>query len=221
VRGSATRENDNPAPFAAEHRSALPLQVGEVFNPFQLFVGAMIPSAVLRNPDLSPSAKLVFARLAQFAGRQGKAWPSDQTLGREVGLGDRQTRRCVAELEHYGLIRRVSRTGHSSLFEFLWHTIYEESERTDMSALPSAEQGQERQTLPPVVPSQNGKEVASDTVGAVSKSSFYLCRYLYPPVARQNLVAYILLSIDQMKGASAPFMSIKERLKQHLALLSP
>ena len=73
----------------AEHRSALPLQIGDVFNPFQLFIGAMIPAAVLRHPDLSPSAKLVFARLAQFAGRQGKAWPSEQTLGREVGLGDR------------------------------------------------------------------------------------------------------------------------------------
>ena len=109
----------------AERRSALPLQIGQVFNPFQIFIGAMIPSAVLRNPDLSPSAKLVFARLAQFAGRQGKAWPSDQTLGREVGLSDRQVRRCVAELERYGLIRRVSRAGHSNLFEFLWHAIYE------------------------------------------------------------------------------------------------
>ena len=77
----------------AERYPALPLQIGDAFNPFQLFIGAMIPSAVLRNPDLSPSAKLVFARLAQFAGRQGKAWPSDQTLGREVGLGDRQARR--------------------------------------------------------------------------------------------------------------------------------
>ena len=57
----------------AQHRSALPLQIGDVFNPFQVFIGTMIPAAVLRNPDLSPSAKLVFARLAQFAGRQGKA----------------------------------------------------------------------------------------------------------------------------------------------------
>jgi Helix-turn-helix domain len=103
----------------AERRSASPLQIGDVFTPFQLFIGAMIPSAVLRNPDLSPSAKLVFARLTQFAGRQGKAWPSDQTLGQEVGLGYRQARRCVAELERYGLIRRVSRVGHSNLFEFL------------------------------------------------------------------------------------------------------
>src|SRR3954468_8345177 len=134
-------QDKNPAPpnVRPERRSTVCLQMGEAFNPFQLFIGAMIPSAVLRNPDLSPSAKLVFARLAQFAGRQGKAWPSEQTLGREVGLGDRQARRCVAELERYGLLRRVSRAGHSNLFEFLRHAIYEEG-RTDLSAPVSPEQ---------------------------------------------------------------------------------
>ena len=83
-------KSTTPSSVRHEKRSSLSLRVGDVFNPFQLFIGAMIPAAVLRNPDLSPSAKLVFARLAQFAGRQGKAWPSEQTLGREVGLGDRQ-----------------------------------------------------------------------------------------------------------------------------------
>ena len=77
---SSERQEKSTARSGLRHekRSSVSLQVGEVFNPFQLFIGAMIPSAVLRNPDLSPSAKLVFARLAQFAGRQGKAWPSDQ-----------------------------------------------------------------------------------------------------------------------------------------------
>lgn len=152
---SERQEKTTTRPILRAQHSALPSQIGEIFNPFQLFVGAMIPSAVLRNPDLSPSAKLVFARLAQFAGRQGKAWPSDQTLGREVGLGDRQVRRCVAELERYGLIRRVSRAGHSNLFEFLWHPIYEEAGRTDLSAPVSPEPPFDSKASAPVLPGQN------------------------------------------------------------------
>ena len=50
-----------------ERRSNLGLQVGEAFNPFSLFDGALVPSEILRNPDLLPSEKLVFARLLQFA----------------------------------------------------------------------------------------------------------------------------------------------------------
>jgi hypothetical protein len=56
----------------AERRAALALKPGDVFNPFNLFDGPVIASNILRNSDLSPSAKLVFARLTQFAGTHGK-----------------------------------------------------------------------------------------------------------------------------------------------------
>lgn len=83
-------------------------------------------------------AILVFARLVQFAGNHGKAWPSDDTLGREVGLGDRQVRRCIAELERAGLLRRVARLGRSNQFQFLRHSLYDEG-RTDVTTLPRTE----------------------------------------------------------------------------------
>ena|SRR3982751_4141052 len=53
--------------------AALALKPGDVFNPFNLFDGAVIASSIFRNPDLSPSAKLVFARLTQFAGAHGNS----------------------------------------------------------------------------------------------------------------------------------------------------
>jgi hypothetical protein len=57
-----------------ERRSSLGLKAGEVFNPFQLFDGAIDPSEILRSSDLLPSEKLVFARLLQFArGRKSLA----------------------------------------------------------------------------------------------------------------------------------------------------
>lgn len=126
------REQRNPLsdPFAGtsrqERRSSLALRVGEVFNPFNLFDGAMVPSEILRSPNLLPSEKLVFARLTQFAGGKGRAWPSIERIAEEVALSVPQTRRCVSALESKGLIRRVARSGRSNEFEFLWHELYEQ-----------------------------------------------------------------------------------------------
>jgi hypothetical protein len=119
-----------------ERRSRLALCVGEAFNPFNLFDGAMVPAEILRSPDLLPSEKLVFARLMQFAGGKGRAWPSVERIAEEVALSVPQTRRCISALESKGLIRRVARSGRSNEFEFLWHEVYEQAERKPQSSAP-------------------------------------------------------------------------------------
>ena len=75
-----------PVGSRQERRSSLGLCVGDAFNPFTLFDGALVPSEILRSPDLTPSEKLVFARLMQFAGGKGKAWPSIERIAEEVAL---------------------------------------------------------------------------------------------------------------------------------------
>ena len=119
-----------------ERRSSLGFSIGDSFNPFSLFDGALLPSEILRSPDLTPSEKLVFARLMQFAGGKGRAWPSIERVADEVALSVAQTRRCIATLESKGLIRRVARSGRSNEFEFLWHAIYEQEPRSPMIAVP-------------------------------------------------------------------------------------
>jgi predicted transcriptional regulator len=119
-----------------QRRSSLELRVGDAFNPFSLFDGALVPSEILRSPDLTPSEKLVFARLMQFAGGKGRAWPSIERVADEVALSVAQARRCIAALENNGLIRRVPRSGRSNEFEFLWHAIYEQEPRSSMIAVP-------------------------------------------------------------------------------------
>lgn len=121
-----------------ERRSGLNLRVGDVFNPFTLFDGALVPSEILRCPDLTPSEKLVFARLMQFAGGKGKAWPSLERLAEEVALSLAQARRCVASLEVHGFIRRVARSGRSNEFEFLWHLAYATEPHSRMRAAPQS-----------------------------------------------------------------------------------
>jgi len=86
----------------------------------------MVPSEILRNPNLLSSEKLVFARLTQFAGGKGRTWPSIERIAEEVALSVPQTRRCVSALESKGLIRRLARSGRPNEFEFLWHELYEQ-----------------------------------------------------------------------------------------------
>jgi hypothetical protein len=106
------------------------LQVGQPFNPFGLFNGLWVPDCIARCRWLSGGAKLAWARLGRFAGRDGRCYPTMKTLGEEIGIGERQAQKYVAELERHKLIRRISRylgrAQTSNGFEFLWHEMFEE-----------------------------------------------------------------------------------------------
>jgi hypothetical protein len=112
------------------------LKVGEEFIPFKLFVGAFIPNAILRCKELSSMAKLVWARLCEFAGEKGECYPSQETLANELGTNKRSIIRSLQELEDHGFIKRVKPTGQDKLnhktnrYKFLWHECFE---RTDES----------------------------------------------------------------------------------------
>ena len=69
-----------------ERRLGLGLCIGDVFNPFSLFDGALVPSEILKSPELLPSEKLVFARLRPFAGGKGKAWPSIERVAEKNSM---------------------------------------------------------------------------------------------------------------------------------------
>lgn len=94
-----------------------------------MFYCLFVPEGLARCTSVSPGAKLAWGRLARYAGRNGKCYPTMKTLGKEIGVGERQAQKYVAELEREKLIRRVKRfSGRgqtSNEFEFLWHAIFE------------------------------------------------------------------------------------------------
>ena len=96
---------------------------GEVFNPWRIFVGAFLPNAVLRSTVLTPTSKLVYARLAQYAGRDGECWPSQEELATECGITRRSCIRCIAQLAQEGYIAPES-YGHRMKYRFLWHESF-------------------------------------------------------------------------------------------------
>ncbi len=95
-------------------------------NPYRLFVGSFIPNWLLRCNDISAEAKLVYARLCQFAGKEGQAWPSVATLAEECGINERTMERYLSELKRFGLIEAVRRgLGLTNAYRFLWHPLME------------------------------------------------------------------------------------------------
>jgi hypothetical protein len=53
-------------------------------NPFRLFVGSMIPNWLQCRPEVSQGAKLAYARLAQYAGKDGGCLPETKNARRRT-----------------------------------------------------------------------------------------------------------------------------------------
>ena len=67
-------------------------------------------------------AKICYARLAQYAGKDGVAFPRCSVLADEIGVGDRQIKRYLNELKALGLIDVVKQgQGRPNLYYFFEH----------------------------------------------------------------------------------------------------
>lgn len=99
------------------------VNVSEKINPWGLFFGAFVPNWLLARPEISFGAKACYARLCQYAGRKGIAYPKMETLGEELGICARQVSTYVSELEQAKLIVIESRQkqGRSNRYSFLNH----------------------------------------------------------------------------------------------------
>jgi hypothetical protein len=107
-------------------------------NPYKLFNGAIVPNWLLERNELSQGAKLAYARLCQYAAKdgadEGAAWPKRETLADELGVTARQVDRYLKELESYKLIE-VDRPGltKSNRYRFPTHLWRPSPESTYMS----------------------------------------------------------------------------------------
>jgi hypothetical protein len=94
----------------------------ERINPYRLFVGSFIPNWLLRRAEVSPGAKLCYARLCQYAGDNGRAFPAQPTLAEELGVKQRQVRNLLSELKKCNLIEAERNgLGQSNDYFFLKH----------------------------------------------------------------------------------------------------
>jgi len=117
------------------------MRPGERFNPYKRLLGAFIPNAILRNPDLSFGAKVLYGRLAQFSGDNGRCYPSHSKIAAELGVKPRNVRNLIKELLEYGLLAKEAPTPHergklkkSTTYFFLWHICLDEQQEAKSTA---------------------------------------------------------------------------------------
>jgi hypothetical protein len=109
------------------------MKVGEPFIPWKLFVGIYVPKALAQYTKLSQGAKLCYGLLCYFAGEDGQAWPSHNTLAAELGIKPRMVRNYLNELKEQELID-IIHTKTSNRYIFLWHELLEASIKTGNKA---------------------------------------------------------------------------------------
>lgn len=105
-------------------------------NPYRMFNGSIIPNWLMIRKEINSSTKLVYARLGQYAGKKGIAWPQKETLAREVGLSRDMVSLCLEKLAEHRLIeveqRPVpGRPNQSNVYRFRDHVWIHEAEEDD------------------------------------------------------------------------------------------
>ena len=100
-------------------------QFGMEFNPYGLFHGLFIPNCIAQSNLLSDQEKLLMGRLYQYAGRNGRAFPSRTKLAVELSWELRKLDRVISKLKQKKLVKTSQATSQStSEYLFLWHEIY-------------------------------------------------------------------------------------------------
>src|SRR5258706_7804278 len=86
-----------------------------------------VPNCVLRDSKLSSNAKLVYAQLLSYAWHSNYAFPGQDTMAEDLGLGLRTVSGAVAELQRQGYLevqrRGLGRTNQYVLHQTVKHKV--------------------------------------------------------------------------------------------------
>src|SRR4051812_1519601 len=64
-----------------------------------------MPNTVLYYPGISMGAKATYLVLLSYAWKEMRAWPGQETMAAQLGIGVRTIRNYLKELEAHGIIR--------------------------------------------------------------------------------------------------------------------
>ena len=102
---------------------------GQPFNPYRLFYGAFVPNILLRLKEVTSTEKLFYARLCQFAGKDGECYPSYTLMSEELGITRTQAFNVAQSLVQKEFILIENIKGKQNHYKFLWHPVFEEGAR--------------------------------------------------------------------------------------------
>jgi Helix-turn-helix domain len=77
------------------------LKAGQPFQPSMLLEGILVPEALLKDPTLSSSARLLWGILADYQGTSSECFPVEETLAVFLSVQVRQLQTYLKELANY------------------------------------------------------------------------------------------------------------------------
>ncbi|MEN6581664.1 MAG: helix-turn-helix domain-containing protein [Armatimonadota bacterium] len=97
------------------------MQVGQEIVPFNMFIGSNVPNGLMIYKGINASAKLVYARLVRYGGKDGVAFPSQSTLADECGISRRCCQLAIEQLEKQRFIFKKGIRNKCTVYGFLLH----------------------------------------------------------------------------------------------------
>jgi hypothetical protein len=97
--------------------------MNKYINPYKLFVGSFIPNWLMNRKEITSTEKLLYARLSQYAGKNGYCYPKQETLAKEIGLKVDAINKSLKNLINHNLIESKRQgLGKPNTYRFLYHT---------------------------------------------------------------------------------------------------
>ena len=115
------------------------MKPGEPYSPYRLFLCAFVPLPIMAMTDISPGAKLLFGRLALYAGQNTTCFPKLDRLSADLGSSVDSIGRWMAELTAAKLLNRAQKgSGRPAECEFIWHAALSGVTSAEVQKLDSA-----------------------------------------------------------------------------------
>jgi len=95
----------------------------ESFDPVSAGGFTQLPNCILNDPNLSPGAKVVYAKLLSYAWYNNRVFPGQEKLAEDIGAGKRTIIRLIAELEKRGYVEVQRRGQGLTNIYVLRHTV--------------------------------------------------------------------------------------------------
>jgi hypothetical protein len=153
---------------------------------------SIVPHFVMRNPDLSQGARLLYVLIDGHLGNKSTQQVTQALLAREAGTSERTIQRWLVELRAAGLVTTYA-TGRSLILSRL------NPSRRDTSG--------RRDTTPVSGPNRNNKKEITTTTGSASKPK-------KPGKVSRVVAADFLDEINKATGTQvAPTKAVLEKLE--------
>ncbi len=125
------------------------MKTGEVFNPYLQFHGLFIPNSIAMSDIIPSNSKLLLGRLMQFAGSDGKAYPTRKKLCKELGFTLSTVNRAIRNLKDLKLIKTFKKDPDSNNSPNIYVFTYCSAYKTPLLK-PVKDRGVISDTTPPV-----------------------------------------------------------------------